>query len=72
MTTVHPSLQLQLQEAQQEASCELTKEMFQNSICKILPDTADFPEDLFNVEGCIWCGSKGHSVLDCLGYTMHG
>ena len=52
----------------QEASCELTKKMFQNSICKILPDAADFPEDLFNVEGCIWCGSKGHDVLDCLGY----
>ena len=43
--------------------------MFQNSICKILIDTADFPEDLFNVEGCIWCGSIGHSVLDCLGHT---
>ena len=21
------------------------------------------------MEGCVWCGSKGHSVLDCLGYT---
>ena len=53
----------------QDISCELTREKFQNSICKILLDTADFPEDLFNVEGCVWCGSKGHSVLDCLGYT---
>ena len=52
----------------QETSCELTREKFQNSICKILPDTADFPEDLFNVEGCVWCGSRSHSVFDCLGY----
>ena len=21
------------------------------------------------MEGCLWCGSKGHSVLDCLGYV---
>ena len=35
----------------------------------MLPDTADFPEDIFNVEGCVWCGSQGHEVLDCLGYT---
>ena len=42
----------------QETSCELTREKFQNSICKILPDTAEFPEDLFNVEGCVWCGSR--------------
>ena len=52
----------------QETSCELTREKFQNSIFKILPDTAEFPEDLFNVEGCVWCGSRNHSVFDCLGY----
>ena len=38
----------------QETSCELTKEKFNISICKILPDAADFPDDLFNVEGCVW------------------
>ena len=53
----------------QDTSCELTRKKFQSSICKILPNTVDFPEDLFNVEGCVWCGSKGHSVLDCLGYA---
>ena len=53
----------------QETSYELTKEKFNNSICKILPDAADFPYDLFNVEGCIWCGSRGHGVLNCLGYA---
>ena len=35
---------------QQGTSCELTKEKFTNSICKILPDGAEFPEDLFNIE----------------------
>ena len=54
---------------QGETSCELTKKTFGASICKILPDTAEFPEDLFNVEGCIWCGSRGHDVLNCLGYA---
>ena len=39
------------------------------SICKILPDTAEFPEDIFNIEGCIWCGSKEHDVFNCLGYA---
>ena len=51
----------------QETSCELTKEKFNTSICKILPDAADFPDDLFNVEGCVWCESRGHGVLDFLG-----
>ena len=36
---------------QQETPCGLTKEKFANSICKILPDGADFREDLFNIEG---------------------
>ena len=53
----------------QETSCELTKEKFNTSICKILPDAADFPDDLFNVEGCVWCGPRGHGELDCLGYA---
>ena len=52
-----------------ESPCELNRIKFENSICKLLPDTADFPEDIFNVEGCVWCGSQGHEVLDCLGYT---
>ena len=55
-------------EKQQGTSCELIKEKFANSICKILPDGAEFPEDLFNIEGCIWCGSGGHDIFDCLGY----
>ena len=53
----------------QKTSCELTQEKFNTSICKILLDTADFPDDLFNLERCAWCGSRGHSVLDCLGYA---
>ena len=52
-----------------EPPCELNRIKFENSICKVLPDTTDFPEDIFNVEGCVWCGSQGHEVLDCLGYT---
>ena len=52
-----------------ETACELGKENFKSSICKILPDTAEFPEDIFNVEGCIWCGSRGHDVYNCLGYA---
>ena len=52
-----------------ETACELSKESFKSSICKILPDTAEFPEDIFNIEGCIWCGSKGHDVYNCLGYA---
>ena len=52
-----------------ETACELSKDSFKSSICKILPDTAEFPEDIFNVEGCIWCGSKGHDVYNCLGYA---
>ena len=50
-------------------ACELNKKNFELSICKILPDTAEFPEDIFNIEGCIWCGSKGHDVYNCLGYA---
>ena len=46
-----------------------TKQSFATSICKVLPDTAEFPEDIFNIEGCIWCGSKGHDVYNCLGYA---
>ena len=42
-----------------QTTCELTKQSFATSICKVLPDTAEFPEDIFNIEGCIWCGSKG-------------
>ena len=49
--------------------CELNLRSFENSICKVLPDTAEFPEDIFNIEGCIWCGSRGHDVLNCLGYA---
>ena len=49
--------------------CELNRVKFEKSICKVLPDGVDFPEDIFNVEGCVWCGSQGHNVLDCLGYT---
>ena len=52
-----------------ETACELNKKNFELSICKILPDTAEFPEDIFNIEGCIWCGSKGHDVYNCLGYA---
>ena len=52
-----------------QPTCELTKQSFANSICKVLPDTAEFPEDIFNIEGCIWCGSKGHDVYNCLGYA---
>ena len=52
-----------------DTSCELTKKSFENSICKVLPDTAEFPEDIFNVDGCIWCGSRGHDVYSCLGYA---
>ena len=52
-----------------ETACELSKKSFKSSICKILPDTAEFPEDIFNIEGCIWCGSKGHDVYNCLGYA---
>ena len=50
-------------------TCELTKQSFTTSICKVLPNTAEFPEDIFNIEGCIWCGSKGHDVYNCLGYA---
>ena len=56
-------------EPDSSTSCELNRIKFEHSICKVLPDTADFPEDIFNVEGCVWCGSQGHEVLDCLGYT---
>ena len=52
-----------------QTTCELTKQSFATSICKVLPDTAEFPEDIFNIEGCIWCGSKGHDVYNCLGYA---
>ena len=52
-----------------QPTCELTKQSFATSICKVLPDTAEFPEDIFNIEGCIWCGSKGHDVYNCLGYA---
>ena len=52
-----------------ETACELTKRSFETSICKVLPDTAEFPEDIFTLEGCIWCGSKGHDVYNCLGYA---
>ena len=52
-----------------DTSCELTKKSFGNSICKVLPDTAEFLEDIFNIEGCVWCGSKGHDVYNCLGYA---
>ena len=52
-----------------QTTCELTKQSFATSICKVLPDTAEFPEDIFNVEGCIWCGLKGHDVYNCLGYA---
>ena len=48
--------------------CQLTKRDFATSICRVLPDTAEFPEDIFNIEGCIWCGSKDHDVYNCLGY----
>ena len=50
-------------------SCELSRRSFETSICKILQDTAEFPEDIFNIEGCIWCSSKGHDVFNCLGYA---
>ena len=53
----------------QLTGCQLTKKSFTTSICKVLPDTAEFPEDIFNVEGCVWCGSKGHDVYNCLGYA---
>ena len=59
----------QKEEEESSPQCELNRIKFENSICKVLPDTADFPEDIFNVEGCVWCGSQGHEVLDCLGYT---
>ena len=52
-----------------ETACELSKKNFGLSVCKVLPDTAEFPEDIFNIEGCIWCGSKGHDVYNCLGYA---
>ena len=52
-----------------QTTCELSKQSFATSICKVLPDTAEFPEDIFNIEGCIWCGSKGHDVYNCLGYA---
>ena len=52
-----------------QPTCELTRQSFSTSICKVLPDTAEFPEDIFNIEGCIWCGSKGHDVYNCLGYA---
>ena len=52
-----------------QTSCDLTKKSFTTSICKVLPDTAEFPEDTFNIEGCVWCGSKGHDVYNCLGYA---
>ena len=52
-----------------ESACELNLKNFENSICKVLSDTAEFPEDIFNIEGCIWCGSRGHDVLNCLGYA---
>ena len=52
-----------------ETACELTKKSFTTSICKVLPDTAEFPEDIFNIEGCVWCGSKEHDVYNCLGYA---
>ena len=53
----------------EDTPCELNLQNFENSICKVLPDTAEFPEDIFNIEGCVWCGSKGHDVLSCLGYA---
>ena len=52
-----------------ETACELGKKSFGLLVCKILPDTAEFPEDIFNIEGCIWCGLKGHDVYNCLGYA---
>ena len=55
----------QKEEEESSPQCELNRIKFENSICKVLPDTADFPEDIFNVEGCVWCGSQGHEVLDC-------
>ena len=57
-----------LEPEQQGTSCELTKEKFAHLICKIISDGAEFPEDLFNIQGCILCGSKGHDIFDCLGY----
>ena len=41
-----------------ETRCQLTKKSFETSICKVLPDTAEFPEDIFNIEGCVWCRSR--------------
>ena len=52
-----------------ETSCELSKKSFESLICKVLPDTAEFPEDIFNIEGCIWCGSREHDIYSCLGYA---
>ena len=63
----HPSFHMVSK--QLVSTCELNKENFGHSVCKILPDTAEFPEDIFTVEGCIWCGSKGHDIFSCLGYA---
>ena len=52
-----------------DTTCELNKQSFTTSICKVLPDTVEFPEDIFNIEGGVWCGLKGHDVYNCLGYA---
>ena len=57
------------EEEEPNTQCELNRFKFDNSICKVLPDGVDFPEDIFSVEGCVWCGSQGHEVIDCFGYT---
>ena len=62
-------LPLEDETSYQLTRCQLTKKSFTTSICKVLSDTAEFPEDIFNVEGCIWCGLKGHDVYNCLGYA---
>ena len=59
--------EVKFEDQPKQPTCELTRQSFATSICKVLPDTAEFPEDIFNIEGCIWCGSKGHDVYNLFG-----
>ena len=38
------------------------------SLLKIIPDGMELPLELSFHEECVWCGSKGHSTLDCQAY----
>ena len=37
---------------------------------RILPDGMELPNELTFHEECVWCGSYGHSTVDCHAYRM--